>query len=81
MKNLEATVIRDKKILDIIFITDNNFSMPTGVAIQSLFYNRDKNSVYNIHVICNGVKEYNRKKLLKLQASIAFIHIFLSNKA
>ena len=42
MKNLEATVIRDKKILDIIFITDNNFSMPTGVAIQSLFYNRDK---------------------------------------
>lgn len=25
MKNLEATVIRDKKILDIIFITDNNF--------------------------------------------------------
>ena len=56
MKNLEATVIRDKKILDIIFITDNNFSMPTGVAIQSLFYNRDKNSVYNIHVICNSVE-------------------------
>lgn len=69
MKNLETTVIRDKKILDIIFITDNNFSMPTGVAIQSLFYNRDKNSVYNIHVICNSVEEYNRKKLLKLQAS------------
>lgn len=69
MKNLEATVIRDKKILDIIFITDNNFSMPTGVAIQSLFYNRDKNSVYNIHVICNSVEEYNREKLLKLQAS------------
>ena len=30
MKNLKATVIRDKKILDIIFITDNNGGNSNG---------------------------------------------------
>ena len=30
---------------------------------------KDKNSVYNINVICNSVEEKKKKKLLKLQAS------------
>ena len=61
------TIVLNEAI-NIAFITDNNFALPTGVAIQSLYSNRNLNQQYNIYVICNQVAEENQQKLLQLSS-------------
>lgn len=45
--------------MDIVLITDDNYVMPTVVAITSLLVNKDSKSQYNIHVICTNVLPQN----------------------
>lgn len=48
-----------KKIYPVVFITDDNYAMPTVVAITSLYYNRNENNEYRIYVICSEVSDGN----------------------
>ena len=51
--------------IPIVFITDNNFALPTGVAITSLILNKKPETIYKIHVIVtNDVTIENKEKLL-----------------
>jgi len=53
--------------LEIIFITDQNFLLPTCVAIQSLYLNRNPNRNYRIHVVCNQVAKDESYRLLSME--------------
>lgn len=48
-----------KKIYPVVFITDENYAMPTVVAITSLYYNRNEKNEYRVYVICSDVSESN----------------------
>lgn len=56
-----------REILEIIFITDEKFLLPTCVAIQSLYTNRNRNRVYCIHVVCNQVTDDGSARLLSME--------------
>lgn len=53
--------------INIIFITDDKFALPTAVAIQSLFNNRNIQLVYHIYIVCNQVSESNCNKFLEMK--------------
>lgn len=44
------------KNIDIVFITDDNFILPTLVAIQSLFANKNNTRIYNIYILLHNCK-------------------------
>ena len=50
----------------IAFITDENYAMPTTVAITSLKINRDQTTEYMIHILANDISEESESKLLML---------------
>ena len=43
--------------IDLCFITDETYVMPTATALESLKANKDANVDYVAHVICRGVSE------------------------
>lgn len=47
-------IINMNNNIEIVFITDSNFILPTLVAIQSLFLNRNKNRVYKINLVLHN---------------------------
>jgi len=65
--------------IPIVFITDNNYALPTGVAITSLIINKKPETKYKIHIIVtNEVTAENKEKLLasaKENASIELIEV------
>lgn len=61
--------------IQIVFITDNNYILPTSVAIQSLIKNKNSETVYDIHVLAIDVLKEKEDKVLALKredASITF---------
>jgi len=51
--------------IPVVFITDNNYALPTGVAITSLILNKKLETEYKIYVIVtNDVTIENKEKLL-----------------
>lgn len=52
--------------IHIAFIMDDNFALCTGVAITSLIHNRQADTHYAIHILCDGVSEENRNALAQL---------------
>ena len=55
--------------INVCFITDESYAMPTGVAIQSLIENAGKESKYNIYVIAVNLDKKSIKYLKKLQTN------------
>lgn len=45
----------------IAYITDDNYVMPTIVSITSAIMNKNKNSIYKIHIIGVSINEENKK--------------------
>lgn len=43
-------------IMEVVFVTDENYALPTGVAITSLKENRNITSRYNVHVLGVNIK-------------------------
>lgn len=43
--------------INMVFITDDNFAILTGIAIYSLKKHANKNYLYNINIICNNVND------------------------
>ncbi|MCD7804810.1 MAG: hypothetical protein LUH03_06645 [Oscillospiraceae bacterium] len=52
--------------IPIVLICDDKFALPTGVAIRSLYENRDQTTNYHIYVLCDNVEEENRQRLTRL---------------
>lgn len=51
----------------VAFITDENYSMPTSVAITSLKINRNKSTDYTIHILVNNISDESKSNFLMLQ--------------
>ncbi|MBQ9270837.1 MAG: glycosyltransferase family 8 protein [Alphaproteobacteria bacterium] len=47
------------KEIDIAFITDDNYAIPTAVAITSLIQNKNAESLYNIYVVTTAISAEN----------------------
>lgn len=58
-----------KNNINVCFITDESYAMPTGVAIQSLIENASKKSRYNIYIVAVNLDEKSIKNLKKLQTN------------
>jgi len=53
-----------KERLDVVFLTDNKYTIYTLLTINSIFINNESNSDYNIYIIENNLNNKN-KKILK----------------
>ena len=65
-KERELADTSNKKV-HIVCITDENYCMPTSVAITSMKMNKKEASQYTIHVITYNISEEAKEKLLSLQ--------------
>lgn len=43
--------MNDRNIIDIVFITDNNYAIPTSIAISSLYYNSEITTDYHVYIL------------------------------
>lgn len=53
-------------MINLCFVTDDGYSMPTGVTIYSIYKNRNKKNKYTLYILCKNVSEDNKKKFIKL---------------
>jgi len=53
-------------VVHVAFITDENYAMPTTVALTSLKLNKKDTTKYFIHILANKVTEYSKSKFLML---------------
>ncbi len=64
-------------MVDIVFITDENYILPTKVAIRSIIRNADKNTYGTIYIICDfAVSQQNEFTELatdKIRVNIIFV--------
>lgn len=60
--------------IPIVFSTDNNYVMPTGVAILSLLESANPSSVYDIYVLINNDVTEDSKSLLRKQVACFHNH-------
>jgi lipopolysaccharide biosynthesis glycosyltransferase len=65
--------------IPVVFITDNNYALPTGVAIQSLISTKNKDTRYDIYVICNKVEEKLRTGFNEFELEGVQIHVIEPN--
>ena len=54
-----------KQEIPIIFITDNNYVLPTAVAINSLIKNKNESSFYKIFILHSNITEENQANFYK----------------
>lgn len=52
--------------MNICFVTDDGYAMPTGITIFSIYKNRNPKIKYEIYVLCKNVSKENKQKLLEL---------------
>lgn len=50
----------------IVFISDDNYAMPTIVAATSLYTNKSDSTHYIVHILCSGVSESNLTAMKRL---------------
>ena len=69
------------KKVNICFLTDNGYAMPTGVAIESLCKNKKKNTKYDIYILAIDISYENEKILESMNSNNISINIIkLKNK-
>jgi lipopolysaccharide biosynthesis glycosyltransferase len=69
MKTIITSNTTNQIEIPIVFITDNNFVLPTSVAITSLILNKACETVYKIYILmADDVNYENRKKLTAYKA-------------
>ncbi len=56
----------NSEVMNVVFICDNYYAMPTAVAIVSLYENKAAESLYHIHIICCDVSQENTNRLQSL---------------
>gem|GEM_PF-90524 len=64
-----------REIIPLCFITDNNFVIPTAVAITSIIKNKSASTGYRIYIVCDKLFRKNRRKFLSYKDSSVEIKI------
>ena len=65
--------------VNICFLTDNGYAMPTCVAMTSMLLNKNNDSKYNIYVLCINVSNNCIDKFMKLNREDFKINIIELN--
>ena len=68
-----------KETINLAFICDDNYAIPTGVAISSLFEHRNPEREYNVFIIASKVSERRLQLLHSLNADNFKIIVFDSS--
>lgn len=67
--------------INLCFVTDDGYSMPTCVTITSILMNKNKTTNYNIYILCSNVNEKNKMKFMELNQEKFNIYLIdLENK-
>lgn len=61
--------------IPIVFATDNNYAIPTGIAITSLILNKNKETCYDIYILSDNVSEENIALLEELKSDTVKINV------
>ena len=67
--------IKKENLVHIVMITDDNYIMPTYIAIKSMFENKKLNSKYKINILTNNILEKNVNILTSLSTTNFEINI------
>lgn len=67
--------------MNVVLISDDNYAMPTIVAITSLKLNKEVQSQYTVHVICTNMSEHNISLLKSLDQSDFVVDIIVMDNA
>ena len=65
----------ENKKVHIVCITDDNYCMPTAVALTSMKYNKKESSIYTIHLLADNISEDSREKFLSLSEKNFLVNI------
>lgn len=57
----------NKTVIPVVLISDDNFIMPTCVAVTSLVLNKNPETFYDIFVLMAGCKEESEKRVMMLE--------------
>lgn len=68
-----------RKKINIAFITDDNYVIPTAVAITSLIKNKNAESLYNIYIVTTLLSDQNTKMFEQFNRSDVTIHIMVAS--
>lgn len=61
--------------INIVYITDQSFAMPTCVSILSVIVNMDREDNLKIFVVCDGVDESSKERFMLLESDRAKIEL------
>lgn len=56
----------DEKVLDVVYVCDENFSGITGISIYSLLKHNFSFKEINVYVIDNGITEISQKRIMEM---------------
>ena len=59
--------------INLCFITDDYYAMPTCVAISSILKNKKESTIYDIYILCKDVSEYKKNKFMELNTDTVII--------
>lgn len=71
--------IQDKNSINVVYITDENYALPTSVSLASLKYSIDAGIKVNAYIITNGLSEYSIEKINLLYSKDFNITIINNN--
>lgn len=66
-------------MMHICMISDDNYVMPTCVAIQSLLECKKSDYIYNIHIVASALSEETEQQFKRFESDIAHIDIVREN--
>lgn len=66
--------------IHVVFITDDNFVMPTSVAITSMILNKREETSYRVHILTDGISDANELKLKSLECFRIDINLIEMNR-
>ncbi len=79
--NKEARIGRNEinNVMPVVLITDDNYAMPTAVAITSLYCNKKQGSNYAVYIICTDVSQENMKLFKQLSKDDFPVELIVSD--
>ncbi|HAX74442.1 MAG TPA: glycosyltransferase family 8 protein [Cyanobacteria bacterium UBA11372] len=60
-----TVITSDKDPIVLVLVADNNYAMPLAATARSAIFNLNPNKKIEIVIIDGGIKEYNKKKIIK----------------
>lgn len=66
---------RSNNIVHLACITDDNYAMPTAVALTSAKLNKWEKSIYKVHILASNISEDSRRRLKQLNSEDFAINI------